>query len=96
MEDKMTEEDKSRSYGWLSPTGKTLYCAYGDHDKIVNNVLKKTTQEIEKTWVRLMPAPKYYFEGRRLTAEQRNYLLRYGYEIDEKIKVTKLLIPKKL
>jgi len=76
--------------GWLAPDGRWHGCGSQDHDFVAEMILKMPTREAEKTHVRVdgprcveMGGPGWRFQGRRLTAEQRNWLSLRGYKVED-------------
>ena len=71
------------STGWLGRSGDWHPCEFTHHDNYAELVLRSTTKLLNATgWVRVYGVKDWHCD-RRLTAEQRNWLLRYGYEVTD-------------
>lgn len=78
--------------GWLSPDGRFHPVQYGQHDVYAYYVLKQEVYTLEQTgWVRChagtasdpVSGPWFVKRRGRLTAEQRNTLVRRGYRVED-------------
>lgn len=79
------EQDKDWVIGWLSPEGRHYPCDHCEHDLLArqlgsNEMLLETTG-----WAKIaIPYEEGVFLGRYFpTAEQRNWLSLYGFNVDE-------------
>jgi len=71
--------------GWLTPDGTFYGCGYHEHTQVAADLFNKDQWTLEKTHVKvngLKDELPWYKDG-RLTAEQRNWLSRNGYEMED-------------
>lgn len=78
--------DIDNAYGWLEPNGRYHEVADSRHNMFFD-CMEMSTREAEKSgWIHLADGD-YSHWGiglcSRLTAEQRNWLLRAGFELQE-------------
>jgi len=86
-------DDPSQDAGWLDRGGRFSGCESMLHDSAAELLHKSSTRELEdRGWVRICAAPggggaisgwMDWACRKRLSAEQRNWLLRKGYTVDD-------------
>ena len=72
---------KDTNAGWLARSGKCFGCQSQDHDAQAYYLHGKEVSQLEDTgWVRIYDSEKWVCK-KRLTAEQRNWLLGHGFKV---------------
>ena len=76
-------QDKDWVIGWLSPEGRHYPCRNTEHSHLA---IKLGGGEIlleSKGWVKIALDDTYFFTGRNMTAEQKNWLSINGFELED-------------
>jgi len=69
--------------GWLSRSAIWYPCDYTCHDNYAERILKDTTKRLEAAgWARVRGLSDWHCE-RRLSADQRNWLLNQGHKVED-------------
>ena len=77
------EQDKDWVIGWLSPEGKHYPCRNTEHYRIAQEIGGGEVLLERDGWVKIALHDTYFFMGRNMTAEQRNWLSVNGFELEE-------------
>ena len=77
------EQDKDWTIGWLSPEGRHYPCRNTEHLFLATKLGGSEYMLETMGWVKVALSDTYFFFGRNMTAEQKNWLSANGYELDE-------------
>lgn len=74
-------EDKDWVIGWLSPEGRHYPCSCTEHQLLASALGAMELLFEREGWVKIALSDTYFFMGKSLTAEQRNWLSLHGFKI---------------
>ena len=77
------EQDKEWVIGWLSPEGRHYPCKHTEHFFLANKLGGGECYLETMGWVKVALSDTYFFMGRNMTAEQKNWLSINGFEVEE-------------
>lgn len=77
------ELDKDWVIGWLSPEGRYFPCRNTEHSILAQKLGNGEILLERNGWVKIALHDTYFFMGRNMTAEQRNWLSLNGFELEE-------------
>lgn len=76
------EQDKDWVIGWLSSEGRHYPCRNTEHTILAHRLGGGEVLLESNGWVKIATSSIYFFMGRNMTAEQRNWLSAHGFELE--------------